>query len=402
VAKPISVEVRLHGRRVGVLDYDRGGSAFTYEDSLALADHRVLGQIFEDDPRVVRQARVGLPAWFANLLPEGALRQQIVREMGGGNIGDFTLLLRLGGYLPGAVSVHGEAEPSDDTSHEFDQGAVPDHPLRHSLAGFQLKYTVSADRLTFPVSGEGKWWIAKLPDRALRDLTVNEYLTMRWLADAGFPVPPVHLMPAHAVGGIPDGLVDPAEPIYLIERFDRVADGRVHVEDFAQVADVEPMFKYSQSGATYDALAAVVHQLAGPQDYADYVRRLVAMLVIGNTDAHLKNWALIYPDGRLARLAPVYDFHSLTIYNKYKYAPLALSLSDETVPSAIEHDSFRRMADRCGADPAETIGYVGEAVHRLREAWSGELRQEAKSRFPALAAHFTQRIEALPICAAVG
>lgn len=398
--KPVHAEVRLHGRRVGKLDYERGGSTFTYEDSLASPDHRVLGQIFEDDPRTVRRARVGVPAWFANLLPEGALRRQIVREIGGGNIGDFTLLLRLGEYLPGAVTVHGEAEPHDDTNSEA-VAIVPDHPLRHSLAGFQLKYTVSADRLTFPVSGKGAWWIAKLPDRALRNITVNEYLTMRWLGAAGFPVPPVHLTPAHSVGGLPEGLVEPAEPVFLVERFDRVAAGRVHVEDFAQIADVEPMFKYSQSGATYDALATVVREIAGHQDYAEYVRRLVAMLVIGNTDAHLKNWALIYPDGRGARLAPIYDFHSLTIYDQYKYAPLSLSLSDETVPSAIELDSFRRLADRCGADPAETVGYVAETVHRLREAWSAELRSETESRFSALAAHFTQRIEALPICTAI-
>src|SRR5262249_20761267 len=85
--------------------------------------------------------------------------------------------------------------------------SVPEHPLRHSLAGVQLKYPVSEDRLTFPVSGQGGWWIAKLADRSLRELASNEYLTMRWLAAAGFPVPPVHLEPAGAVGGIPEGLV---------------------------------------------------------------------------------------------------------------------------------------------------------------------------------------------------
>src|SRR6266536_1600652 len=166
-------------------------------------------------------------------------------------------------------------------------------------------------------------------------------------------VPPVHLARAKEVGGIPDGLVDPMELVYLVERFDRGMSGRIHVEDFAQVADVEPKFKYGEIGASYDGLAAVILQVVGMRGYEDFIRRLVAMLVIGNTDAHLKNWALIYPDGRGARLAPIYDFHSLTIYDQYKYAPLSLSLSDETVPSAIELDSFRRLADRCGADPAE-------------------------------------------------
>src|SRR6266581_348976 len=96
-------EVRLHGKRVGELRFDRGGSAFRYEDPLDSLDHNVLGQIFEDDPRIVRSVRVGLPPWFANLLPEGELRKQIIRELGGGNVGDYTLLLRIGRYLPGAV-----------------------------------------------------------------------------------------------------------------------------------------------------------------------------------------------------------------------------------------------------------------------------------------------------------
>lgn len=131
-------EVRLHGRRVGELRFTRGGSDFRYEDSSAGPAHRILGQIFEDDPSTARRVRVGVPAWFANLLPEGELRRQITREMGGGNIGDFTLLLRLGGCLPGAVTVYSALEPALG------------HPLRHSQAGVQLKYTVRGDRLAFP------------------------------------------------------------------------------------------------------------------------------------------------------------------------------------------------------------------------------------------------------------
>ena len=96
----VDAEVRLHGRRVGALRYDKGGSEFRYEDDLSAPDHKVLGQVFEDAPAALRRARVGVPAWFANLLPEGALRRQIIREMGGGNVGDFTLLLRDPAFRP--------------------------------------------------------------------------------------------------------------------------------------------------------------------------------------------------------------------------------------------------------------------------------------------------------------
>lgn len=53
MATASEAEVRLHGRRVGVLIYDRGGSRFIYEDDLAAPDHQVLGQIFEEDPATV-------------------------------------------------------------------------------------------------------------------------------------------------------------------------------------------------------------------------------------------------------------------------------------------------------------------------------------------------------------
>jgi serine/threonine-protein kinase HipA len=394
----IEAEVRLHGRRVGSLVYAKGGSSFLYEDDLTVPDHNTLGQIFEDDPRAVRRARVGVPPWFANLLPEGELRKQVIREMGGGNIGDFSLLLRLGAGLPGAVTIHGGEEPSDDVNEEETDLASADHPLRHSLAGVQLKYSVHGDRLTFPASGEGAWWIAKLPDRSLRELSLNEFITMRWLHVAKMNVPEVQLVPASAVGGIPEGLVEPSELIFLIKRFDRGPTGRIHVEDFAQIADVPPAFKYDQSGVTYESLARAILHFAGRSGYVEFVERLVAMLVVGNIDAHLKNWAVIYLDRRTPSLSPIYDFHSLTIYGRYLYSPLAFSLGGESISSSIGFDNFRRLAESCETDPDEAVQLVANTVTRLREAWSGDLREEANRRFPALADHFSRRLEALPIC----
>lgn len=212
--------VRLHGRSVGVLTYDRGGSTFTYQDDLSAADHKVLGQIFEDDPRTVRTSRVGLPAWFANLLPEGELRRQVVREMGGGRIGDYRLLLRLGVDLPGAVTVHSDVEPDDsaDPTAGEPPSTSADHPLRYSLAGIQLKYSIHSSRLTIPVSGGGAWWIVKLPDRTLPGLAENEYLTMRWLSEAGLDVPPVEIAPAKTVRDLPEGFVAPPDLVYLTQR----------------------------------------------------------------------------------------------------------------------------------------------------------------------------------------
>lgn len=393
-------EVRLAGRTVGILEYDRGGSRFEYSDDLLAQDHQVLGQIFEDDPRTVRRARTGLPAWFANLLPEGELRRQVVREMGGGRIGDYRLLLRLGNDLPGAVTVVADDEPddSDDLTADGTDPYGADHPLRYSLAGVQLKYSVRSERLTMPVSGEGRWWIVKLPDRTLPNLAENEFLTMRWLRASGFAAPPVECLPASVVSEMPPGFVAPDSLVYLIERFDRTPTGRVHVEDFAQVADVEPRFKYgSEFGATYDSVGRVVRYLTGIDGFLAYVDRLAAMVITGNTDAHLKNWALRYPDGRTPQLAPVYDFHSLTVYDRFRYAPLALSLAGEQMPNAVSLDHFRRLAEACDVDPDSTALRVQKTVEAMRESWGKEIGEEARRRFPPLADHYEQRLHSLPL-----
>src|SRR5262249_30056331 len=122
-----------------------------------------------------------------------------------------------------------------------------------------------------------------------------------------------------------------------------------------------------------------------------------AMLVVGNTDAHLKNWALIYLDGRQPSLSPVYDFHSLTIYSKYQYGPLALSLGGQVMAPLIYGDNFRQLAERSAFDADMVLDMVRQSISKLRSAWSGELRAEAESRFPALARHFTGRLDSLPI-----
>lgn len=122
------------------------------------------------------------------------------------------------------------------------------------------------------------------------------------------------------------------------------------------------------------------------------------MLVVGNTDAHLKNWALIYPDDVNPALSPVYDFHSLTVYSRFRYAPFALSLDGEVGSSTIYLDSFRRLADAADTDPEATVQLVTNTVDRLRAAWSGDLKAEADKRFPALSQHFSERLANLPIC----
>ncbi|MBB5367249.1 MULTISPECIES: HipA domain-containing protein [unclassified Janthinobacterium] len=96
-----------------------------------------------------------------------------------------------------------------------------------------------------------------------------------------------------------------------MERFDRSLDGdRIHTEEFAQVLRYEPRHKYGKGIAQdYAAMLRILDQLSNKpaQDAQEFVQSFVAFILMGNTDAHLKNWALRYPDGRRPELAPLYD-----------------------------------------------------------------------------------------------
>tara|TARA_R110002095_G_scaffold111930_1_gene97772 strand:- start:5506 stop:5865 length:360 start_codon:yes stop_codon:yes gene_type:complete len=84
------------------------------------------------------------------------------------------------------------------------------------------------------------------------------------------------------------------------------------MEDFAQIFSVFPERKYER--ANYRNLAEVIWTEIGAPGVTEFVRRLVFNALIGNADMHLKNWSLIYPDGRTPALAPAYDFVSTIAY----------------------------------------------------------------------------------------
>lgn len=383
----LAAQVRLHDRPVGELRSGPDGSCFHYTDDLLAADHQVLGQVFEEGPGTARRAAADLPAWFANLLPEGAQRRYAERGVAGGRLPDFPLLVRLGRDLPGAVSVVPE----------------PDLPVRdpvpHCLPGGQLKFTVSADRLAVADSGGHPWWIVKLADSALPAQAANEYLTMNWLRLAGLDVPTVLITPAHALPDLADGLAGPDEEVLLVPRFDRIPGGRVHVEDFAQIADVPPGLRYRDSGTTYDSLGEAIMELVGPDGLLGYLQRLVAMVVVGDTDAHLKSWALIYPDGRHPVLAPAYGVHSDTVYQRSGDGPLALALAGEQLAGRVTRDHLHALGKRGGLARHSVDAVLNDTLAALREAWPA-VADEAQARFPALARHVGARLAQLPICRA--
>jgi serine/threonine-protein kinase HipA len=266
-----------------------------------------------------------------------------------------------------------------------------------SLAGAQLKMSVirSGERLTLPARGNSGGLIAKLPERTFENLCENEYLMMRWAAAAGLEVPAVELVTAGRVPQIFETVLEPSSLVYVVTRFDRGDAGvKIHIEDFAQVTDVPPALR--DRGATYDTIAALINELTGEDGAMEYVRRLVAMVLMGNTDVHLKNWSLIYRDGHTPQLSPAYDLVSSTVYHRLALSALTFSLGGEKAPNRVDLECFRRLADAAGMAAEAVVDMAAGTAEAMAQSWP-DIRREDGGLFPVLAEHIDARIAKHPL-----
>ncbi len=382
------IDVRLHDRRVGVLVREEPTGIVSFvldEDYLGEAVRPILGQHFEDrrEHRIFRQAAHPgrLPTFFANLLPEGALQAMVKAQAPGHD--DAATLEFVGADLPGAVVV--ERADSDRPPRSAPRGRAFDEPtlgadlapldeLRFSLAGVQLKFSavrLDTDRFTLPFRGREGRWILKFASPQYPSLPENEFITMRWAAACGLAVPRHELVAPEAIGGLDPRFRQLGPAVFVIERYDRSSDGgRVHQEDFAQVRGILPEQKYA--GASYEALARFVGDVCGRDDLVEFVRRIVFVILSGNTDAHLKNWSLIYPDHRAARLSPVYDFVFVR-----QYLPsdrLSLPLAKERDPTRIDWNHFHRLERflRERGHPVAVTDLARDFAGRALRAWDDQ------------------------------
>ena len=372
-----TLEVRLGETIVGALTH-LGNEAliFTFDrvyveagsgrPTLSLGFKAADGTLVEQ----TRPTRVRLPPFFSNLLPEAHLREYLAARGGIHPDREFFLIWLLGTDLPGAITVRSADDTAPPAGSDYADGPRrADQPLRFSLAGVQLKFSalmeVSAG-LTLPVNGVGGDWIVKLPSPRFEAVPENEYAMMTLARLVGIDVPDVRLVATNDIGRLPQDLPEAFGQILAVRRFDRPrANERIHIEDFAQVFGVYPEQKYHH--ASHGSIARVLWLETGEEGVTEYTRRLVFNVLIGNADAHLKNWSLIYPDGRLPRLAPAYD-----LVGTIPYIPgdrLALSLGDTKDFAQVDLERFRRFAEKAGLPVRLVMQTVRETAARVRDVW---------------------------------
>ena len=370
-------------RLVGHLYDDNGIWSFRYADDW---DEYDLCPTLARQHRLVVDGSSQRPVqwYFDNLLPEEGQRQLLAGDARLDANDAFALLAHYGAESAGSLTLlppgqrqpQGGLHPLGDADLSRRIEAMPRLPLTHeahkrmSLAGAQHKLAVVLDQgaLYEPLGAWPSTHILK-PDHPEQDFAhsvINEWFTMRLAARVGLAVPAVSRR------YVP-------QPVYLIERFDRQQQGatwqRLHSIDACQMLGLDRNFKY-QAGS----IERLVELLRLTTSSAVARTRLFGWLVfnvlVGNTDAHLKNLSFLVT-GRGQQLAPFYDLLCTAVYETRAFDqqrwPHATTLAWPILGEA----HLARIDRQRLLDAAEVLGIKRSSADSQLERIRGRIVEQA-------------------------
>lgn len=364
--------IRLYGFQVGTLDVARDGRLlFNYEK--AWLDRT------DGDPRH-HPLSLSMPLrmepfdhrsagpFFDGLLPDNsAVREQLARHFQVDASDDFALLYELGADCPGAITVlpqDAEVITEEHVVPEFHvmseaelAGYIRDLPrrplfvdadgeLRLSLAGMQHKAALimAEKKLALPKGRTPTTHIVKIDIDGLQDSLRVEHFCLEIARSVGLDTIKSSVRMAEDV------------PFLLIARYDRTVgktDGtpyirRLHQEDFCQAMRRFPREKYEKDGGPgwSECFNLLDHTVEPAASRLELLKRAIFQFLIGNPDAHAKNYSLVYrADG--IHLSKLYDVNNAAAFraNYKKQRPrLAMFVGGERDPTALTLDHWTRFA----------------------------------------------------------
>lgn len=360
------LDVRLFDRSAGFLRRDREGElTFTYDPAWVADRLPPISQSLPvgDDSFGDRLTR----AFFGNLLPEGAVRDVIAARLGVSPEDEFALLAAIGRDCAGALVIadpggdrSGRASGVDWLTEEQLEHAIaelprdplrfdPDEDIRISLAGAQDKLAVVAEggRIGLPVGEQASTHIVKASLERFESTPSNEAFCLALARSLGLEAPPAEV---RRVG---------AHEVLMIERYDRMRSNgrieRVHQEDFCQALGIPARAKYEEHGGPGIADAVELLRQAGDEPAPEVLRFLDAIffnLLIGNHDAHGKNFSLLYSRSHpLVRMAPLYDLLCTPIYGIGRTLPMRIGR--ERRPERVGATAVGQLAEDAAVGAAQ-------------------------------------------------
>lgn len=374
------LHVWLHGRPLATLDRLRntrlrlrftpealdtyGVGARPLSLSLPLTEKRVQGERLE--------------RFLDNLLPEGSVRGALEREHKLAPADTFGLLSYIGRECAGAVQLtEDEAPPGpgrlvtlsdDDVDRIVAQlptlEAPPGQVVSASLGGVQSKVLLACTEAgwAWPAEGAMSTHIVKpepTSDIAVPDLVRWEEWALRLARTASIPAAHAHLADF-------DGRL-----ALVVERFDRHDGQRSHQEDLTQALGIASRDKY-ETTATDRRLATVAREAGAesvvPSTFArDLLTQVTFNLLVGNGDAHSKNYSMSISRAATFTMSPLYDVAPVYLLNPV-FQTFGHALDGQGRLPHLTAAHLRREAVSWGLADDEVCGTIHTVAVRLRTA----------------------------------
>ncbi len=258
---------------------------------------------------------------FQMNMPEGALREAIKEHFSKIEKMDNIGFLRIiGPYMLGRVKFEtvGTSKSalslvellSSPKENLFDE-LMDRFALRSGISGVQPKLLLSAiNKMTMKF----EHYIVKSWDKEYDELALNEYFCMRAISNAGLETPEFHISDNRS--------------LFIMKRFDIKEDETyLGFEDMCVLTGRGTDAKYDGS---YEEIARVIKDVISPKFRKEALTTLFTALIMNhflrNGDGHLKNYGVLYEnDYTDAKLAPIYDVVTTTVYIKKDIPALRLS-----------------------------------------------------------------------------
>jgi len=382
-ADPERLAVLYAGCMVGRLWTEAGERlVFEYTDSwLADPDALAISLSLPLRREIYTDVRAG--RFFANLLPEGRLRQLVTQRLGISGENDFVLLKAIGGECAGALSIVPEEEigltQAEEEYHPLSRKALSEMvavgdalafvagegKARLSLAGAQNKLPVYFEdgEYFLPVANSPSSHILKFPDPLFSRLQANEVLNTMLAAEVGLRVVEMELDDVEG------------EPVCRVTRYDRRRDDkgkihRIHQEDFCQALGLSHRTKYEQEGGpSFEACFNLVGSSSVDPllDAEQLLKWLIFNAAVGNADGHAKNLSLLYGEGGSIRLAPFYDLVCTRAYKRLG-RELAMRIGETADPGQIRARDWNMLAESIGVGRNFLLDLAREVAECTLEA----------------------------------
>ncbi len=391
----MSLAVHLQGARIGTMRRDTG-TDYTFEYLPRVVENAGTGAIVLSHSLPVRAEPYGpteTRTFFEGLLPERARREELARELRLDANDSYALLAAIGRDCAGAIVVVPDDEDATPKGGQVEWlgdeelaelvDELPRRPLgisrgepkmRLSLAGVQRKLVLvrdAAGRFGVPTGDTPSTHLVKPEyEHEYPSLARNEMFCMSIASRLGLPAAETEL-------------ISIADRTCLVSRrFDRAGGAgetvRLHQEDLCQALAVPSNLKYqSELGPGFASIRTLLEEIGRGADVRRMVRAAVMNFVLGNSDAHGKNFAILFTEtGR--ELAPLYDIVSTAVYDLDD--EMAMAIGDAFDPGSVQLADWLDMSADCDLAPKPFFELVRETSLETLEcarAVAGRSRTEA-------------------------